>query len=741
MWKEYSISHIKNNKTTSLSLMVAALVSALFLSLITSVFYNIWTDNISQIVKEEGDWQAKIIKSISEEGKERMKSAANVKKVVTKQGENGVETQLYFYERRSIYQDMPQIAKLANVEPSAIQYHDTLLSEYFVFSPEDQHPPMLLAFYVFVMAIACFSLILIIRNAFLLSMHSRLHQLGILQSIGATPGQIRRCLLQEALALCLLPIIIGIGSGVALCMGVMQLANEIVGTYQGENAVFSYHIGLFFLVFCVSILTVICSAWLPARKISKMTPLQVMKNEEAGNLQKEVRMSRLFLSVFGIEGELARTSLYARRKSLRTANLSLTLSFFAFSLFLCFITLSGISTKYTYFERYQDAWDIMATVKNKSIIDLEKQLDIKHRGLKEQVGIHSINEVESCILYQKALAFTWLTDDMMSNELRKVGGLSFLAGSDLVKKENKYQVKIPIVILDDESFQEYGKRVGVTAGTTKQGIITVNQIWDKLNSNYRHKKYIPFIKETKNISLTIYQDTEADQEVVTIAILGYTNQLPLLREEYANNSLVQVMSASTWGKLFGTMKTESLETYMNIQTINDDSIQSVQIQVEKMLQGQSYNIENRVEEEQFNVKIREGYTIVMGGLCGLLALIGLANVFSNTLGLIHQRKREFARYLSIGLSPKGIKKILGIEALILGCKPIVVTIPLTVVFVIYAATASDIDLLEFFHSAPVLPLLIFASMILGCVGLAYYLGGRKISKNPIVDTLKDDTLA
>ena len=34
---------------------------------------------------------------------------------------------------------------------------------------------------------------------------------------------------------------------------------------------------------------------------------------------------------------------------------------------LCFFTLSGISTRLTYFERYQDAWDVMATVQNASL--------------------------------------------------------------------------------------------------------------------------------------------------------------------------------------------------------------------------------------------------------------------------------------------------------------------------------------------------------------------------------------
>jgi putative ABC transport system permease protein len=729
MWKEYSISYIKNNKTTSVSLMVAALISAMFLSLITSVFYNMWIDNINQIVTEEGDWQAKIIGSISEKDIESIQSNANIKDVIATQTENGMETLVYFYEMGSNYEDMPKIARLIEVDASAIQYHDMLLSEYFIFAPDNEHPPMLLAFYVFVMVVACISLILIIRNAFLVSMQSRLHQLGILQSIGATPMQIMICLLQEALGLCLIPIIVGIGGGVGLCFGVIQFANGIAGAYRGENVVFYYHLGLFLIAFIVSILTVLCSAWLPARNLSKMSPLQVIKGEEENSVKK-VKKFHLISLLFGIEGELARKSLYVRRKALRTATLSLTLSFFAFSIFLCFITLSGISTKYTYFERYKDAWDIMVTVKDQNINDIEDTLDID-----------TLDKVEGCCVYQKALAYTWLTQDMFSDELQALGSISAVAGSDVSVKDSKYQVKVPVVILDDTSFKNYCEGIGVNDSDLEWGMVTINRIWDNIHSNFRYKNYVHFIKEQDNTSLSLFQNKNGSNHMVKIPILAYTDELPVLREEYANYALVQVMSASTWQNMLADMSVESQETYINVQTATDDATWSVQKEIEQLLSGKNYEIENRVEEVRFNEEIQKGYTLIMGGLCSLLAIIGLANVFSNTLGYIYQRKREFARYLSIGLSPQGIKKILCMEALIIGGKPIVITVPLTIVFVIFAATASYINPMEFLESMPIVPFFIFACIILGCVALAYYIGGRKICRNNIIETLKNDMLS
>lgn len=45
---------------------------------------------------------------------------------------------------------------------------------------------------------------------------------------------------------------------------------------------------------------------------------------------------------------------------------------------LCFFTLTGISTNHTYFERYQDAWDVMVTLKNTRIEDWEQGEEIRN---------------------------------------------------------------------------------------------------------------------------------------------------------------------------------------------------------------------------------------------------------------------------------------------------------------------------------------------------------------------------
>ena len=72
------------------------------------------------------------------------------------------------------------------------------------------------------------------------------------------------------------------------------------------------------------------------------------------------RHSPILSILFGTEGELAGNALKAQRKALRTSTLSLIMSFMGFTMMLCFFSITDLYTKYTYFQRYQDVWDMMS---------------------------------------------------------------------------------------------------------------------------------------------------------------------------------------------------------------------------------------------------------------------------------------------------------------------------------------------------------------------------------------------
>lgn len=731
MWKNYSADFIRKNRASSLSIMVAAFISALFLSLLNSLFYNFWNYEIESIILEEGGWQGRITGDIDENTLALTESFANVERAVIKEdlseGRN-ITVDFYFENMRTVYQDLPLIADKLGIEETSVSCHEELLSRYMIHDPEDKNPPLLMAFYVMLLVIMSISLILIIHNSFAVSMNERIRQFGIFSSIGATPGQIRTCLLQEAGALCTIPVLLGNLLGTALCFGIIQLTNSLGSGISGRHeAVFKYHPLIFVLSVLVSGVTVFLSALIPAAKLAKLTPLEAVRGSGEMSLKKK-RNSRFLSLLFGVEGELAGNALRAQKKSLRTSTLSLTLSFLGFTVMLCFFTLSGISTEHTYFERYQDAWDVMVTVPDTAIEDFEPGEEIRN-----------LENVRSSVVYQKQDAACLVPEADISGEVEALGDLDRVAGSSVSAEDDFYKVKAPVIIMDDNSFSEYCSQIGVEGNT--DGTIVLNRIWDSIHSNFRYKEFVPFLKEEAG-TITLESIGEKPK-TVSLPVLAYTQEAPLLREEYDNYSLVQFISLSTWMQMqdsFGKEKGDTLVRIMAEENADLAQLNALEREIAEVTENYSVEIENRIQEKLDNDKMIQGYMFLIGAFCILLAIIGISNVFSNTLGFLRSRKREFARYLSVGMTPKGIRKIFCVEALVIAGRPVLITLPLTILFVSFMITASYLDPAEFLEKAPILPIAAFILAIFGFVALAYYIGGKKIEKLNLAEALRDENL-
>ena len=739
MWKNYSADYIKNNRASGMSIMVASFIAALFLSFLCCLFYNFWLDSIEGTKLEDGDWHGRITGEMSADDLAVINHYANVEKAVINEelsGEQGTVIDVYLYNKRTVYQDMSALINILELAEDAASYNYQLLSLYFIRIPGDNMPRLLMPMYLAVVVIVCFSLVLVIHNSFAVSMNSRIHQFGIFSSIGATPAQIRACLVQEALVLAVAPIVAGILLGIAFSFGTVYGMSAFAANLAGGRQMsFSCHPLILILVLFLSILTVFVSAWFPARKLSRLTPLEAIRGTDELQLKKK-KHSPILSLMFGVEGEIAGNALKAQKKALRTTSLSLTLAFFGFMIMQCFWTLSGISTNHTYFEKYQDTWDVMVTVKDTHIEDF---------GVAEE--LRGLPGVDSSVVYQKAEAVCILPQNAQSKELLALGGLEVLSGDLAFSGEGSFQIEAPIIILDDESFGEFCGQIGTASRL--DGTIVLNRLWDSVNSNFRYPEYIPYVKEDmeavvlNNVAL---KGDAVSENIVEIPVLACTQQYPLLREEYGKSgcSLVQFMPLSLWKEIEGQIGGSEQDTYIRVlanERTELDALNLLEGEITQML-SREYRVEseNRIQEREDNDKMIKGYELILGAFCVLLAIIGIAHVFSHTLGFLRQRKREFARYMSVGLTPQGIRKMFGIEALVIAGRPVLITLALTIVAVAFMIKASYLDPIEFIKVAPVVPILFFVLAVFAFVVLAYYLGGKKILKVSPAEALRDDTM-
>ena len=740
MWKDYSSGYMKNNRSSSLSVMIAAFISALLLSLLCGLFYNTWKYEVERIEQEEGGWHSRISGKFAEEDMEAVKNFANVKDaVVNEKGADSAEPVLdiYFDDMGSVFSDTPRIAQQIGTAPEKIVYNHELLAMYLVRDSSDTAPRLVFPMFILITLAASFSLIVIIHNSFAVSMNARIHQFGIFSSIGATPKQIRACLLQEAAGLCAVPILAGNLIGIAGSMGLIQLSNTLLGSdIPGRHkAVFGYHPLVLVLTLLVSVLTIWISAWLPAEKLSKLTPLEAIRN--TGELQLKRRKNSYFLSLlFGVEGELAGNALKAQKKALRTASLSLILAFLAFSVMQCFFVLSGISTRETYFERYQGVWDVMATVKDADVDAFE-----------ETDRIQGMNGLESAIVYQKATAKRIIAEEEMSEDMKSFGGFSHASGNYVTQADDGWLVDAPIIILDDNSFLAYCEQIGVKPQLN--GAVILNQIRDVTNPDFRHPDFMPYVKapDTGENAASILRQSGNEEMTARIPVLAYTEKVPVLREEYATLNyyeLVHFIPVSLWKEIKGQIGGAEEDSYICVRSTEDPSVEELNMLQDKISQslGGKYTIEseNRIQEYETNDKQIQGMMAIFGGFCILLAIIGIGNVFSNTLGFVRQRKREFARYMSVGMTPKELRKMFCTEALVIVGRPVLLSLPLVIIAVAYMLKTSYLEVEVFMAEVPLLPIFLFMLAILGSVALAYSLAWRNVRKISLSEVLRDDTM-
>ncbi len=767
MWKDYSLNYIKNNHSVGLSVTIAAFISALLLSLLCGLFYNAWKYEVERIELEEGGWHSRIIGELAAEDIETIKDFANVEDVKRNEKEQkGTEpaTDIYFNDKKAVFTDTPLIAQRLGIGPERIIYNYELLAMYLIRGPGDTAPRLLFPLFILITAAAAFSLIIIIHNAFAVSMNARIHQFGIFSSIGATPKQIRACLFQEAAVLCARPLLAGTLLGIAGSAGLLYLVDAYIGSdVPGRHPlVFGYHPLVLALTLLVTVITIWISAWLPARRLSRLTPLEAIKN--AGEFQlKRQKSSRLLSLLFGMEGELAGNALKAQKKALRTASLSLIVSFLAFALMQCFFSLSQISTRETYFERYQDVWDIMVTVKDTDI-----------DGFEEADRIRGLDDVESAIVYQKASAKRIIAEEEMTEDMKSFGGFSGAPANYVSQAEGGWLVNAPIVIMDDLSFAAYCEQIGIAPRL--DGAVILNQIRDVTNPDFRHPVFMPYIKAPgvgENAVSVLRQSGSGEQSgnkrqsggagasagytsapsgdhketTAAVPVLAYTQEVPALREEYATldyYELVHFIPASLWKEIKGRIGGTEADSCICVRAREDaapEELNALQDEIAQLVE-EKYTIEqeNRIQKYETNNRQIQGMMTVFGAFCVLLAIIGIGNVFSNTLGFVRQRKREFARYMSVGLTPEELKKMFCIEAAVIAGRPILISLPIVVAAVGVMLKASYMEVGVFAAEAPYIPILLFMLAILASVALAYYLAWRGVRKISLAEVLRDDTM-
>ena len=532
---------------------------------------------------------------------------------------------------------------------------------------------------------------------------------------------------------------------------------------------------------------------MPAKKVSRLTPLEaIFRGEEP--LPDKMRSFRLADRLTGVCGVLARRSLYNRRKSMRAAGLLLSLSFLGFFLFLTVETISGLSTQETYYDKYHDSWDIMLsetgaapdTTENVSAAASDTTENVPAAAAREEsllMQLRAVPGVRQCISYVIADTTVFLPAHLLSGELEQIGPETLLPEAEKSSRQGQdgWLMSAHLFVLDDKSFDEYcaGEQISSWAGA-----VAINLLWDDRNSDYMHREYIPFVKEGGG---ELYMEPSSGEEAGSgeqpegVSIFSYdacATALPQIREELEQKALNIVMSESAYTALAGaegarenttpaeaegagentvpagpqsaqenTAVSAGTFSGKNYNILLEESIREneqkagvVEESVSTLVPDEDYTLEGRIREETSDAAARKGLRIVMGVLAGLLACVGIAGVLSATLGQLYQRRKEFARYLSVGVSPGDMKKMLFLEGFFIIGRPLLLAVLLDIPAAALMLWMSPPTLEQYLAHLPLAPMLLFICFCAVIVLAAYAAAAKRITGGDMVEILRDETM-
>lgn len=655
---------------------------------------------------------------------------------------------MQFKNVEKTYELTPMIAENIGMTTDAegrypVRYNSYLLECYGVFEEvvTDQFMSMMTVYIVAALAIMSF-FVTIIYHTFAVSAASRVKYLGLLKSIGATPKQIRHSVLFEGLLLSTIGIPLGLLGGYGIAKLVFNYLNETYKVLEMDTA----HVDVYISVACVVIIVlmtlgvVLVSAYFPARKVAKLSPIVAIKQGDYKiERLKNTAFARWIGKVVGYEGTLALKSNRAHRKGFRAAYISLTLSFV--------ILMGGVI--------YWNIWEL--SMNDTPPIGYGMKLYLSDVGQEEFERLDKeVRAIEQVERVQRGKGNIYghikVMPEELSEELREKGVAYLEKETPLV--DGQYDFVTEILTIDDESFNAYCEKIGANAVDFYEGEGVKAVLYNKATSNDRaireERESVPLFNWQVGEMITVSEDLgmqdKKKEPYVFDVELGYvTDQIIDHGRYYDYYRSILIVPESTSEKLIGNFTKYNQQRYnrdISYLEIAEENIQEAKIQIEEIYARHKDKANFRMWDKISSMEGQQKTTQLMMGIAGagifFITLIGVVNIYSTLSNQMNRRRREFAMLKSIGISPKGIEKILFLESVFYSVKPIVYSIPLLIGFGLFMLYMSKFRWTNIFGILPYGFFLIGGAVLSGVIFTISYLLSRKIMKETIMDVIKDE---
>lgn len=545
--------------------------------------------------------------------------------------------------------------------------HESLLRWYGVVD-NDRFSTVYTGLLLILTAVIMTGSVLLIYNAFSISLRERSTQFGLLSSLGATKKQLRQSMRYEAFMVSLIGIPLGVLSGIAGIGITLHFIEEGLSQWlygESKEIPLVVNAGAVLLSVMIAFFTVFISVWIPSKRIKRLSPMEAIRASEDIKIRPgEVKTGGWVFKIFGLPGMMADKNYKRDRKKYRTTIVSLSISILLFTtaaLFQIYLIETG-----------SFVMDVPAADLECVLYEPDKDGEKTDKILEKTEGIEEIFSYEKLYL-------------MMQVPSEILG--SVFEGREVMTDENYTVISAETVILPNEVFEEMAKKEGISLSAYKNTevprfLYTENEhTYNSSTQRYETQEYFLENGEKRAELGWITTSGKAEKEIFEPQgeiILGDAVEKLPEKMGIRNTDFTLFMSESMYqdfSEYF--LRTDPIKTY-NIKCENPGVVSET---LEKELKEQGIQSENVTDLHALYQQDRNtmmAVQILTYGFIILISLIAVANVFNTISTNFMLRRKEFAMLRSMGMSPKGFNRMLYYECLIYGSKSVLYGIILTV---------------------------------------------------------------
>lgn len=564
---------------------------------------------------------------------------------------------------------------------------------------------------IIVVIIIIFSSVFVIRNSFKIMITEKYRQYGMLASIGATSKQIRKNVLQEAFYLGLIAIPLGVLGSILAVFILVMLVQGLIGSYANIEFTFYFPWMAIVIGVILSMLTIYLSSILPARKASKISPMEAIRaNTQIKINPKKIRTPKWIKKIFKIGGQISYKNLKRSKKQYRTTVISIVVSI---TIFLALSSIINYVFGFTDIYYYENKGYNIVVSSDES--ENEKILE-QYNKIKNMEGIE-----QSSI---QKMGYLAIGKQYINEEVEDYYGSG--------KKDD--EIILPVIAIENIHFEELTKKLGITKEQAQTGGILADNIYyyndgkSTQNNQFKIKEgetiqgYIENLHQLGNKESNENDKTSTEIKIIkrlgeeeTIGISKYTNGI-IVSEEYLEKNIKEYVVNNLYIK--AENPDEFSKSLDNIEDINYT------------------NYNESIKENKAMITV---INIFIYGFITVITLIGVTNIFNTITTNMMLRSKEFAMLKSVGMTGKEFNSMIRLESIFYGLKSLIIGLPigLGLSYLLYKSFNVSMDMQ---YSIPWGPIGISVLFVFIIVFITMKYSLNKINKQNIIETIRNDNI-